>query len=207
MAYPKEMCLHLLNNTDLIESQSLTEYVEVEVFKAINLVVARKLGDRTPWKKRLGLVTGDEDDNEETTFARLAWPTKVGGEELAYFHLWENDSDINEYWLSHALGLHMGRLCFEFRMKPKPGGPTPYRIKKAIEEFYAANQVLKDEGFIHHKRGGIYLPFKLDVNLVIKEFPDLKTAIAPVNEALDKVLGKMELFDKLVREVYPIEKA
>ena len=137
----------------------------------------------------------------------MNWPTKVGGEELAYFRLWENESDINYYWLSHALGLHTGMLCFEFRMKAKPGGPTPYRIKKAIEEFYNANEVFKKEGFIHPKRGVIYLPFKLDVNLVIKEFPDLKTAIVPVNEALDKILAQIDLFDKLVREIYPIEKS
>ena len=91
-------------------------------------------------------------------------------------------------------------------MRPKQGGPTPYRIKKAVEEFYLANEVLQKEGFIHHKRGSIYLPFKPDINLVLKEFPDLKTAIVPVNEAMDKILAKMELFDKIVKELYPVEK-
>ena len=91
-------------------------------------------------------------------------------------------------------------------MRPKQGGPTPYRIKKAVEEFYLANEVLQKDGFIHHKRGSIYLPFKLDINLVLKEFPDLKTAVVPVNEAMDKILAKMELFDKIVKELYPVEK-
>ena len=71
MLYPKEMCLFLLNNTDLIETQSLTDCVEEVIFKAINHTVSRKIWDRTPWKKRLGLVTGDENDNDETLFARL----------------------------------------------------------------------------------------------------------------------------------------
>ena len=200
------MCLHLLKNPELIETESLTEHVEKIVFKHINGAVLRKIGERTPWKKRLGLVTGDEDDNEETTFARLNWPTRLEGEELAYFRLWESESDVNNYWLSHALGLHLGSLCFEFRMKAKLGLITPYRIKKIMEDFYNANEELKKDGFIHHKRGVIYLPFKLDVNLVIEEFPDLKTAIAPVNEAMDKILAKMELFDKVVLDVYPLDK-
>ncbi len=135
MIYPKEMCLFLLKNTDIIEKQSLIECVEEVVFQAINLAVAKKFGDRTPWKKRLGLVTGDKDNNDETSFARLAWPTKVGGEELAYFWLWENESNINYYWLSPALGLQNGMLCFEFRIKTKQGGPSLYKIKKPYRNF------------------------------------------------------------------------
>lgn len=204
MCYPKDLCLFLLNHTDVIEKCSLTEYVETELFKAVNHAIDNKLGLRTPWKRRLGLVTGDDDGNEETTFAPLHWPTKVGGDEFAFFRLWENESDINEYWLSHALGLNNGKLCFEFRMKPKTGGPSTYRIKKAVDEFYSKNECLKNDGFVLRQNGTIYLPFIFDVKTMIKEFPNFKETILPVNDAFDKIAKHLPLFDGLVKEVFPI---
>lgn len=206
MCYPKEFSLFLLNNPGVIEKCSLTEHVEFELFKAINHAIDKKLGLRTPWKRRLGLVTEDEEGNDETIFAPLHWPTKIGGEEIAYFQLWENESDINDYWLSHAIGLNNGKLCFEFRAKSKPSGPTVYRIKKALEEFYAENTCLKEDGFIQRPNGIIYLPFTLDIKLIISEFPEFKESITPVNTMFDKLAKHLPLFDKLVKELYQSNK-
>lgn len=52
MSYTKEMCLFLLENKHLIENESLTEYVEKTVFKAINTAISKRLGERTPWRTR-----------------------------------------------------------------------------------------------------------------------------------------------------------
>lgn len=57
MSYTKEMCLFLLENKNLIEGDSLTEYVEKMVFKAINTSISKRLGERTPWRTRFALVT------------------------------------------------------------------------------------------------------------------------------------------------------
>lgn len=207
MCYPLEFSLFLLANPNVIEKCSLTEHVENELFKAINQAINKKLGSKTHWKKRLGLVTLDEEGNDETIFAPLDWPTRIGGEEIAYFQLWENECDINDYWLSHAIGLNNGKLCFEFRAKPKPSGPSVYRIKKSLEDFYSENTCLKEDGFIQRPNGIIYLPFNLDIRLITNEFPDFKESITPVNTMFDKLAKHLPLFDKFVKELYQSNKS
>ena len=56
MSYTKEMCVFLLSNPQLIEEDSLTEHVEATVFKAINRAISNRLGERSPWRTRFGLV-------------------------------------------------------------------------------------------------------------------------------------------------------
>ena len=82
MSYSKEMCVFLLSNPQMIEEDSLTEHVEATVFKAINAAISNRLGERSPWRTRFGLVVEDEDGNDDTVFAPLDWPTKPGHEEI-----------------------------------------------------------------------------------------------------------------------------
>ena len=83
MSYSKEMCVFLLSNPQMIEEDSLTEHVEATVFKAINAAISNRLGERSPWRTRFGLVVEDEDGNDDTVFAPLDWPTKPGHGENA----------------------------------------------------------------------------------------------------------------------------
>ena len=69
MSYTKEMCLYLLDNPDNIEAESLTESVERQVFQAMNKAISMRVGDRTPWRGQYALVTGDDEEHEETWFA------------------------------------------------------------------------------------------------------------------------------------------
>ena len=95
MNYTKEMCVFLLSNKELIEQESLTEHVEATVFKAINRAISNRLGERSPWRTRFGLVVEDEDGNDDTVFAPLDWPTKPGHADLAVFRLAETSNDSN----------------------------------------------------------------------------------------------------------------
>ena len=203
MSYSKKMCVFLLSNPQLIEEDSLTEHVEATVFKAINAAISNRLGERSPWRTRFGLVVEDEDGNDDTVFAPLDWPTKPGHADLAVFRLAETDPNANSYWLGSALGLNGCTLCFEFWMDGRPAGPSRYKVKQRLEAFLKEKEVLQKYGFQFTKRGTLILPLVLDPVAVAKEFPDLKKSLAPLTTALETVLKLMPEFDSLVKELLP----
>lgn len=203
MDYPKEMCLFLINNKGLIEETSLVEQVENVVFRGINAAIEKKIGQRTPWRSRFALVTGDEEDNDDTYFAPLDWPIKANGEDLVGYRLWESDKDINAYWLAHAFGLSGGTLCLDFWMDGRPCGPSKYKVKQHLETFLAANETLRKAGFHFHERGTLFLPFTLDAAAVAGEYPDLKKSLAPVETVMDTLLKVHTEFDTLVKAFLP----
>ena len=200
--YSKEMCLYLLQNPELIEQETLTDYFEYHVFKSINDGISRKLGT-SPWRSRFALVSGDENENEDTFFAKFEWPRRANGDDLVGFRLWESDSGINEWWLSHVLGFRGGKLCFDFFVEGQAGGPSKYKAKQMLEALFNKNEKIKKAGFVHHQRGSIYLPFTLDPAKVIEEFPKLHASLAPMFKALDDIMKLSDEFDAIVKEIYP----
>jgi len=207
MSYSKEMCVFLLSNPQLIEEDSLTEHVEATVFKAINAAISKRLGERSPWRTRFGLVVEDEDGNDDTVFAPLDWPTKPGHADLAVFRLTETDPNANSYWLGSALGLNGCTMAFEFWMDGRPAGPSKYKVKQHMESFLAETESLQKAGFQFTKRGTLILPFALDPVAVAKEYPDLKKSLEPMVTTLETVLKLMPVFDKLVKELLPKQPA
>ena len=203
MNYSKEKCVFLLSNPQLIEKDSLTEYVEATVFKAVNAAISNRLGERSPWRTRFGLVVADEDGNDDTVFAPLDWPTKPGHADLAVFRLTETDPNANSYWLGSALGLNGGTMAFEFWMDGRPAGPSKYKVKQHMESFLAGTESLQKAGFQYTKRGTLVLAFDLDPVVVAKEYPDLKKSLEPMATALETVLKLMPVFDSLVKELLP----
>ena len=203
MSYSKEMCVFLLSNPQMIEEDSLTEHVEATVFKAINTAISKRLGERSPWRTRFGLVVADEDGNDDTVFAPLDWPTKPGHADLAVFRLTETDPNANSYWLGSALGLNGGTMAFEFWMDGRPAGPSKYKVKQHMESFLAGTESLQKAGFQYTKRGTLVLAFDLDPVVVAKEYPDLKKSLEPMATALETVLKLMPVFDSLVKELLP----
>ena len=203
MNYTKEMCVFLLSNPQLIEEDSLTEHVEATVFKAINTAISKRLGERSPWRTRFGLVVADEDGNDDTVFAPLDWPTKPGHADLAVFRLTETDPNANSYWLGSALGLNGCTMAFEFWMDGRPAGPSKYKVKQHMESFLAGTESLQKAGFQYTKRGTLVLAFDLDPVVVAKEYPDLKKSLEPMATALETVLKLMPVFDSLVKELLP----
>ena len=203
MSYSKEMCVFLLSNPQMIEEDSLTEHVEATEFKAINTAISKRLGERSPWRTRFGLVVADEDGNDDTVFAPLDWPTKPGHADLAVFRLTETDPNANSYWLGSALGLNGGTMAFEFWMDGRPAGPSKYKVKQHMESFLAGTESLQKAGFQYTKRGTLVLAFDLDPVVVAKEYPDLKKSLEPMTAALENVLKLMPVFDSLVKELLP----
>ena len=203
MSYSKEMCVFLLSNPQLIEEDSLTEHVEATVFKAINTAISKRLGERSPWRTRFGLVVEDEDGNDDTVFAPLDWPTKPGHADLVVFRLTETDVNANSYWLGSALGINGCTLAFEFWMDGRPAGPSRYKVKQHLEVFLKEKEVLQKAGFQFTKRGTLTLPFALDPVVVAKEYPELKKSLDPMNTALESVLKLMPEFDKFVKNTLP----
>ena len=203
MNYTKEMCVFLLSNPQLIEEDSLTEHVEATVFKAINTAISKRLGERSPWRTRFGLVVEDDDGNDDTVFAPLDWPTKPGHADLVVFRLTETDVNANSYWLGSALGINGCTLAFEFWMDGRPAGPSRYKVKQHLEVFLKEKEVLQKAGFQFTKRGTLTLPFVLDPVVVAKEYPDLKKSLDPMTTALETVVKLMPEFDKFVKNTLP----
>lgn len=203
MSYSKEMCVFLLSNPQMIEEDSLTEHVEATVFKAINTAISKRLGERSPWRTRLGLVLEDEDGNDDTVFAPLDWPTKPGHADLVVFRLTETDANANSYWLGSALGINGCTLAFEFWMDGRPAGPSRYKVKQHLEVFLKEKEVLQKAGFQFTKRGTLTLPFALDPVVVAKEYPELKKSLEPMTTALESVLKLMPEFDNFVKNTLP----
>ena len=203
MSYSKEMCVFLLSNPQMIEEDSLTEHVEATVFKAINTAISKRLGERSPWRTRFGLVVEDDDGNDDTVFAPLDWPTKPGHADLVVFRLTETDVNANSYWLGSALGINGCTLAFEFWMDGRPAGPSRYKVKQHLEVFLKEKEVLQKAGFQFTKRGTLTLPFALDPVVVAKEYPELKKSLDPMNTALESVLKLMPEFDKFVKNTLP----
>ena len=203
MSYSKEMCVFLLSNPQLIEEDSLTEHVEATVFKAINATISKRLGERSPWRTRFGLVVEDEDGNDDTVFAPLDWPTKPGHADLVVFRLTETDVNANSYWLGSALGINGCTLAFEFWMDGRPAGPSRYKVKQHLEVFLKEKEVIQKAGFQFTKRGTLTLPFVLDPVVVAKEYPDLKKSLDPMTTALETVVKLMPEFDKFVKNTLP----
>ena len=203
MSYSKEMCVFLLSNPQMIEEDSLTEHVEATVFKAINATISKRLGERSPWRTRFGLVVEDEEGNDDTVFAPLDWPTKPGHADLVVFRLTETDVNANSYWLGSALGINGCTLAFEFWMDGRPAGPSRYKVKQHLEVFLKEKEVLQKAGFQFTKRGTLTLPFALDPVVVAKEYPELKKSLDPMNTALESVLKLMPEFDKFVKNTLP----
>lgn len=203
MSYSKEMCVFLLSNPQMIEEDSLTEHVEATVFKAINTAISKRLGDRSPWRTRFGLVVEDEEGNDDTVFAPLDWPTKPGHADLVVFRLTETDVNANSYWLGSALGINGCTLAFEFWMDGRPAGPSRYKVKQHLEVFLKEKEVLQKAGFQFTKRGTLTLPFVLDPVVVAKEYPDLKKSLDPMTTALETVVKLMPEFDKFVKNTLP----
>jgi hypothetical protein len=197
------MCVFLLSNPQMIEEDSLTEHVEATVFKAINTAISKRLGDRSPWRTRFGLVVEDEEGNDDTVFAPLDWPTKPGHADLAVFRLTETDVNANSYWLGSALGINGCTLAFEFWMDGRPAGPSRYKVKQHMEVFLKEKEVLQKAGFQFTKRGTLTLPFVLDPVVVAREYPELKKSLEPMNTALESVLKLMPEFDKFVKNTLP----
>lgn len=193
----------MLSNPQMIEEDSLTEHVEATVFKAINTAISKRLGERSPWRTRFGLVVADEDGNDDTVFAPLDWPTKPGHADLAVFRLTETDPNANSYWLGSALGLNGCTMAFEFWMDGRPAGPSKYKVKQHMESFLAGTESLQKAGFQYTKRGTLVLAFALDPVVVAKEYPDLKKSLEPMATALETVLKLMPEFDSLVKELLP----
>ena len=173
------------------------------MFKAINTAISKRLGERSPWRTRFGLVVADEDGNDDTVFAPLDWPTKPGHADLAVFRLTEIDPNANSYWLGSALGLNGGTMAFEFWMDGRPAGPSKYKVKQHMESFLAGTESLQKAGFQYTKRGTLVLAFDLDPVVVAKEYPDLKKSLEPMATALETVLKLMPVFDSLVKELLP----
>ena len=203
MSYSKEMCVFLLSNPQMIEEDSLTEHVEATVFKAINTAISKRLGERSPWRTRFGLVVEDDDGNDDTVFAPLDWPTKPGHADLVVFRLTETDVNANSYLLGSALGINGCTLAFEFWMDGRPAGPSRYKVKQHLEVFLKEKEVLQKAGFQFTKRGTLTLPFALDPVVVAKEYPELKKSLDPMNTALESVLKLMPEFDKFVKNTLP----
>ena len=200
-SYPKEMLLFLLQNTDLIESGTLTDAVEATVFAAIHDRIGKKL-ERRLWEAHYDLLNDDEASYEETLFCPLHWPKRKDETRQVYWCIAEH-GEGNNYWLSSLLGLDGTQTCFELYVDGRLGGPK-VNVKERIREFYAKTPALKEMGFVCTDEGELCLPFSFDAAKLASEFPDLRKPMLEFEKVFDKLLkATEEHIDKLILGMKP----
>lgn len=199
MNYTKEQCQFFLKNTELLEkSHEVVEAVQAALFKAINARVEKRIKPLGGWKGCYTLVTGSASKEEETAFAPAAWPENKDGSYRASYDLGETDSDANDYWLSSALGVNKTELCFYLWLDTEHG-LSKGDISRQTLVLFTGNAEVKKAGFKRNDDGLLFLPFSLNPEKVAAEYPAFDKCLAPLDEALDKLLKAHPHIDALVR--------
>lgn len=205
MNYTKEQCLFFLKNTELLEkTPELVETVQAALFKAINARIEKRIKPLGGWKGCYALVTGNASKDEETAFAPAAWPENKDGSYRASYDLGETDSDKNDYWLSSALGVNKTELCFYLWLDTNHGLSKGDAARQTLV-LSTSNAEVKAAGFKRNDDGLLYLPFSLNAEKVAAEYPSFDKCLAPLDEALDKLLKVHPHIDALVRSLFKMK--
>ena len=199
-AYPKEMQVFMLQNTDLIETGSLTDAVQATIFTAIHERLTRKL-ERKLWELRCDILNTSEDSCGETMFAPLNWPKLKDGSRQAFYRIWES-AEGNVYWLSCLLGLSEKPTCFELYIDGRLGGPR-VNVRERVRDFYASTPALQELGFTCSEDSVLRLPFCFDAAALAKEYPDLRKPMLAFEGYFDKLMKAHEHIDKLILGMKP----
>lgn len=193
MSYPDDLCRLVLNNLNLLEdAPSIIGEIESVMFKAINARLEARVSALDGWSGTFDLVL--DNDSGETKFA----PQSLA--ESGVFYMLDETGDDTEYWPSTALGLRNSRLCLKIipdpklRERPKQKGPRLLsRIHAETDAFHQ-----------HHidfdaPSGAFYVPFILEADKVIAEYPNLSDSLVPVEWAFDNMLAAHEHFERIAK--------
>ena len=207
MNHSKEHCLFFLKNTELLEkSDEVVEAVQVALFKAINARIEKRIKGLGGWKGIYTLVSGPatKNDETETAFAPAAWPENKDGSYRVSYDLGETDSDKNDYWLSSALGVNKTELCFYLWLSTEHGLSKGDAARQTLV-LSTGNAEVKAAGFKRNEDGTLFLPFSFNVEKVTAEYPAFDKCLAPLDEALDKLLKAHPHIDGLVRGLFKMK--
>lgn len=193
MSYPDELCRLVLNNLNLLEeAPSIIGEIETAMFKGINARLEAKVSALNGWSGTFDLVL--DNDNGETKFAPQNW------DESGLFYVLDETGDDTEFWPSTTLGLRKSRLCLKvvpdpkLRERPKQKGP------RLLSRIHAETDIFHQ----HHidfdaPSGAFYVPFVLELEKVITEYPNLSDSLAPVDWAFDNLLSAHDHYERIAK--------
>jgi hypothetical protein len=110
------------------------------------------------------------------------------------------DGDKNYFWMSCALGANGVKMCLQFWVHGGLGGRSKSEIGGKLVGV-AATGAVKEVGMIQGEENVLNLPFVFDAEVLASEFPAVDKTLAPLDDALDKLLKAHPQLDAAVREL------
>ena len=204
MQYSTELCQLIIRNMAIVEeAPKVHGEVENYLFATINKRIEASVAKKEGWRGCYELAP-DDDDVTQTSFSPTTWPDEGS---LAGYWLSPKEGE-NLSWLSCALGVQGASLCLEFAVYKDLGGVSKKDNKTRCQKFYTNTPALHEAGFLYEEDTkhidlgfALYLPFTLNAEALAAEFPDIDKALAPLDEALEKLFSVHKHFDAFVKEL------
>ena len=116
----------------------------------------------------------------------------------------ETDSDKNDYWLSSAFGVNKTELCFYLWLDTDHGLSKGDAARQTLV-LSTGNAEVKTAGFKRNDVGMLFLPFSFNAEKAAAEYPAFDKCLAPLDEALDKLLEVHPHIDTLVKGLFKMK--
>lgn len=156
--------------------------------------VLRKKNDELRWESEFGSEFGDEP-----WLAPLEWRADgepVGGEYHLYCYLEFDELEL-QTWLAHFSGVGGRKVHLSIATNTVSGKKNLKKLASAIEDDL---QKLLDAGFYFDvEKFSLKLLIDLDRDLIARGFADddLSRAVAPLGDALDRIVSSREILDRI----------
>lgn len=202
--YGEELSRLVINNMNVVQiAPKVVEEIEVKVLTGLN-DICKVFAEQQGFHGQFDM--GSKSDEAEIEFYQNSDYWKNGDDIICSYYL---DSEENEnddmYWLTDLLGVYNNaHSTFAYRIdytKLKDIKLKEYRHNLAVH--YDNNQLLKELGFRVGGNGQyIYLPFKLDQQILSDEYPDeLDTVYDVVRDSLEKIKKAHNVFNKITQDI------
>lgn len=198
----------VIRNLSILEAApKVVEEVEKKVFEAINLLI-RNWYEEKNWEG----IADYYGIGDETRISPSGWPKDEKGSYKAWYSFEATNADCN-YYLSALTGIASSGssslrefgLWFIVDTKAITGQTNTGQANKLWKD-YLAEQVrlhleLEQAGFkiFSENRCYLYLPVRIDAELLAQLYPDVDEALAPINQALKLVENAHPVIDKILK--------
>ncbi len=203
MKYPKELCVLMIRNMEIIEKAPIVvDAMEKELFSAINAKIEAFV-NREGWEGVFGLGT-NENQYKETSFKPEEWPND---KDYGWYKAWYTLAPVSEKkqsFLASSVNVNGAVLALGFSFNSKYFDELP--AKKTLLSLIEKNSQLKDVGFQFYQRINIIgIEFVFNSEDIATDYSEsdssFNVTLKPLDEALEKLLSVHSEFDDFVKSL------
>lgn len=201
----------VIRNLAILEAApNVVNEIENKIFADINLRI-RNWYEEKSWEG----IADFYGDKDETTIYPSGWPKDEDGSYSAYYSFEATNDDDYTFYLSALTGIASSKnsttcefgLWFGVNAKAITG-----QANKVWREYLAEQVKLHSEleraGFkiFRENRCSLYLPVRIDAELLAQSYPDVDEALMPINQALKSLEDVHPVIDKILKNALQIFK-